>query len=288
MPRSMTGFARIETQHAWGHLICEIRSVNHRYLEPNFRLSESLRSLEPYLRDNLRKRLGRGKVDLVLALKMDEGQAKTSDFDAELAKSIIAMAAQVGGMATQSAPLNPLEVLQWPGVMKAQELDQKELETQAKETFAKTVNELIANREREGNELAAFIEQRLQGVEETVELLRPRIPELLAAQEEKLRSKLQALKMEVDEDRLTQELVYLAQKADVAEELDRLEAHVVEVRLALKQKDPVGRRLDFLMQELNREANTLSSKSNASDTTLSAVDLKVMIEQMREQVQNIE
>lgn len=288
MPRSMTGFARIETQHAWGHLICEIRSVNHRYLEPNFRLSESLRSLEPYLRDNLRKRLGRGKVDLVLALKMDEGQAKASEFDSELAKSIIAMAEQVGGMATQSAPLNPLEVLQWPGVMKAQELDQKELEAQAKDTFAKTVNELIANREREGNELAAFIEQRLQGVEETVELLRPRIPELLAAQEEKLRSKLQALKMEVDEDRLTQELVYLAQKADVAEELDRLEAHVVEVRLALKQKDPVGRRLDFLMQELNREANTLSSKSNASDTTLSAVDLKVMIEQMREQVQNIE
>lgn len=288
MPRSMTGFARQEAQHTWGHVICELRSVNHRYLEPSLKMSDALRSLEPYVRDTLRKRLGRGKVEVVLAFKVDESQGLSTDFNQELAQAVVAMAEQVSQLSANSAPLNSLEVLRWPGVLQARELDQSELETAARDLFAETLEQLVANREREGAELAQFIEQRLVGIAENVAEVNARLPELMAQQQAKLRARLETLAAEIDQDRLTQELVYMAQKADVAEELDRLQAHLVEVRRTLKLKEPVGRRLDFLMQELNREANTLSSKSTASDTTQSAVDLKVMIEQMREQVQNIE
>lgn len=288
MPRSMTGFARQEAQHTWGHVICELRSVNHRYLEPSLKMSDALRSLEPYVRDTLRKRLGRGKVEVVLAFKVDESQGLSTDFNQELAQAVVAMAEQVSQLSANSAPLNSLEVLRWPGVLQARELDQSELETAARDLFGETLEQLVANREREGAELAQFIEQRLVGIAENVAEVNARLPELMAQQQAKLRARLETLAAEIDQDRLTQELVYMAQKADVAEELDRLQAHLVEVRRTLKLKEPVGRRLDFLMQELNREANTLSSKSTASDTTQSAVDLKVMIEQMREQVQNIE
>lgn len=288
MPRSMTGFARQEAQHTWGHLICEVRSVNHRYLEPSLRMSDALRGLEPYVRDALRKKLGRGKVEVVLAFKVDESKGLGADFNQELAQSVVAMAERVSQLSHNAAPLNALEILRWPGVLQTRELDQTELENAARELFDETLEHLIANREREGAELANFIEQRLVGIAENVASVSARLPELMAQQQDKLKARLEALTVEVDSDRLTQELVYLAQKADVAEELDRLQAHLVEVRRTLKLKEPIGRRLDFLMQELNREANTLSSKSTASDTTQSAVDLKVLIEQMREQVQNIE
>lgn len=288
MPRSMTGFARQETQYPWGHLICEIRTVNHRYLEPGLRLSDALRSLEPALREHLRNQLGRGKVDLVLAFKPDENSGLTTDFNLTLARDLVRMVEQVNQLAADPAPVNALEVLRWPGVLKARELDQEILEKEALALFEKTLNQLLENRSREGAELANLIEQRLRAIAEQVIEVKVRLPELAAQQQEKLRIRLDALKTEVDEDRLAQELVYLAQKSDVAEELDRLEAHITEVRRTLKQKEPVGRRLDFLMQELNREANTLSSKSTTSGNTQSAVDMKVLIEQMREQVQNIE
>lgn len=288
MPRSMTGFARQEAQHTWGHVICEVRSVNHRYLEPSLRMSDALRGLEPHVRDALRKKLGRGKVEVVLAFKVDESKGLGTDFNKDLAQAVVAMAEQVGQLSKNVAPLNPLEVLRWPGVLQSRELDQSELEDAARMLFSQTLDQLIANREREGTELASFIEQRLTGIAGHVSDVSARLPELMTQQQEKLRARLEALAVDVDQDRLTQELVYLAQKADVAEELDRLQAHLVEVRRTLKLKEPIGRRLDFLMQELNREANTLSSKSTASDTTQSAVDLKVLIEQMREQVQNIE
>jgi uncharacterized protein (TIGR00255 family) len=288
MPRSMTGFARQEAQHTWGHLICEVRSVNHRYLEPSLKMSDSLRSLEPDVRDALRKRLGRGKVDVVLVFKVDDSKGLSTDFNQELAQALVSMAIQVGALAGNPAPLNALDILRWPGVMQTRELDQVELEEAARRLFSETLNQLIANREREGAELVSFIEQRLVNIAENVASVSARLPELMAQQQEKLRARLDALAVDVDQERLAQELVYLAQKSDVAEELDRLQAHLVEVRRTLKLDEPIGRRLDFLMQELNREANTLSSKSIASDTTQSAVDLKVLIEQMREQVQNIE
>lgn len=284
----MTGFARLEAQHPWGHLICEIRTVNHRYLEPVLRLSDALRSLEPGLREQLRNQLGRGKVDVVLAFKPDESSGLSTDFNADLASDLVRMIEQVNQLAANPAPINALEILRWPGVLKARELDQGLLENEALSLFTTTLKQLLENRTREGMELANLIEQRLQAIATQVIDVRTRLPELAAQQQEKLRSRLEALKADVDEDRLAQELVYLAQKSDVAEELDRLEAHIVEVRRTLKQKEPVGRRLDFLMQELNREANTLSSKSTTSSNTQSAVDMKVLIEQMREQVQNIE
>lgn len=288
MPRSMTGFARQEVQQPWGQLICEIRSVNHRYLEPSLRLSESLRAMEPQLRENLRKGLGRGKVELVLAFKADDSTGLSTDYNQATAQALIQMAESVQGLMQNPAPINALDILRWPGVMQARELDQAELEAAASSLFKETLKSLIDNRAREGSELANLIEQRLLAISEQVKVVRANLPELQSLQEEKIRTKLDALDMEIDQERLAQELVYLAQKSDVAEELDRLEAHINEVRLTLKQNEPIGRRLDFLMQELNREANTLGSKSTASSTTQAAVDIKVYIEQMREQVQNIE
>jgi uncharacterized protein (TIGR00255 family) len=288
MPHSMTGFARLETQYPWGHLICEVRTVNHRYLEPGLRLSDALRSLEPGLRDRLRSQLGRGKVDVVLAFKPDETAGLSTDFNHDLARDLVRMVEQVNQLAANPAPVNALEILRWPGVLKARELDQELLEQEAMSLFDRTLQQLLDNRAREGAELANLIEQRLQAIAAQVVEVRKRLPELAAQQQEKIRARLEVLNADIDEDRLAQELVYLAQKSDVAEELDRLSAHIVEVRRTLQQKEPVGRRLDFLMQELNREANTLSSKSTASSNTQAAVDMKVLIEQMREQVQNIE
>lgn len=246
MPRSMTGFARLEAQHPWGHLICEIRTVNHRYLETGLRLSDALRSLEPGLREQLRNQLGRGKVDLVLAFKPDESNGLSTDFDVDLARDLVRMVEQVNQLATNPAPINAVEILRWPGVLKARELDQELLEKEARGLFDKALQQLLENRAREGAELASLIEQRLQAIAAQVVEVRARLPELAAQQHEKLRSRLETLKTEVDEDRLAQELVYLAQKSDVAEELDRLEAHITEVRRTLKQREPVGRRLDFV------------------------------------------
>lgn len=288
MPRSMTGFARTEKQFPWGQLICEVRSVNHRYLEPSFRLSEVFRSLEARLRETLRKKVGRGKVEAVLALKLDDSQDSVGDFNRDTAEALIKLAREISDSVAKPAPINPLEILRWPGVLKAKELDSGTLEAEGMKLFQETINNMIANREREGAELSQLLQQRLQGIQTEVAKLREQLPTLLQAQEEKIRTKLEALQVEVDEDRLSQELVYLAQKSDVAEELDRLDAHVVEAGHILKQKEPIGRRLDFLMQEFNREANTLSSKSISKDCTQSAVEIKVLIEQMREQVQNIE
>ncbi len=289
MPRSMTGYARQETQHPWGQLICEVRSVNHRYLEPTFRLSDSFKKIETQLRDNLRKRLGRGKVEVVVAMKTEDTASVAMQINLPLARNLLEMADQINALCKTAAPVDSFDILKWPGVLIAQELDHAMLEQEALAQFDATLTAMIEAREREGQELSALIEQRLQGIATEVDKVRARYPEVLAAQETKLRARLEALQVEVDKDRLTQELVYLAQKSDIAEELDRLEAHITEVRRTLKQKkEPIGRRLDFLMQELNREANTLSSKAIASDITQSSIEVKVLIEQMREQVQNIE
>jgi len=288
MPRSMTGFARQEFQHPWGVLSCEIRSVNHRYLEPSFRLPETLRSLEPILRDLLRKNLSRGKVEVAFSLKTDLAEDARLGLNEKLADQIVELAQLVQDKLTDPAKLNPIDILRWPAVIKTAEIEADVLTQAGTDLFEKTLEELIANRVREGSELAQMIEKRLVNIGEQVEFVREKMPQLLEAHQQKLRAKLETLKVDVDEERFSQEAVYIAQKVDIAEEVDRLEAHLSEVRHTLKQKGPIGRRLDFLMQELNREANTLSSKSIATDTTQSSVDIKVFIEQMREQVQNIE
>lgn len=288
MPRSMTGFARQEIQHSWGSLACEVRSVNHRYLEPWLRLPENLRTLEPELREILKRALSRGKVEIGFQLNLDTQQDADLGVNESLASALIASAEIVSKKLENPAAINPMEVLKWPGVIQSKEIDIELVQQEALSLFNKALEQLMANRQREGEELANFIEQRLHNIAEHVKTVRTLAPELQKQFQEKLRSKLEALKVEVDEERFHQEVAYMAQKSDIAEELDRLDAHLAEVRHTLKQKEPVGRRLDFLMQELNREANTLSSKSITSETSQIAVDLKVFIEQMREQVQNIE
>lgn len=288
MPLSMTGFARTEAQHPWGNLTCEVRSVNHRYLEMSLKLPETIRSIETDLRNTLRKQLSRGKVEVAFYLKTEQNNNAELVLNATMAKTISDLASEISQQLNNVAPINPIDILQWPGVLQNGDTEPAVIQKEAQALFATTLKQLIANRQREGEELKQFIEQRLAGIDNHVIAVRKILPEILAQHQAKLEEKLATLKVEIDQDRLAQELVYIAQKSDVAEELDRLDAHLNEVRHALAQKGPIGRRLDFLMQELNRETNTLSSKSIASDTTQTAVDLKVLIEQMREQIQNLE
>lgn len=289
MPRSMTGFARREAKLPWGTLVWEIRSVNHRYLEPSFRLPEDFREIEPHLRDAMRKALQRGKVEASLNVQWE--QEGESDLGINLPKiaQLTKAAQQINGLlGAIAAPVNALDILRWPGVIQKQELDREQMHKAALELFDLALEGLIEHRSREGAELQQLIINRLDNVSAQVVNVRALMPDILAAQREKLQTKLAALQVELDPERLEQEIVLLAQKADVDEELDRLDTHVIEVKRSLKQTDSLGRRLDFLMQELNREANTLSSKSIVSETTQAAVELKVLIEQMREQIQNIE
>lgn len=287
MTHSMTGFARNQETFTWAQLTWEIRSINHRYLEPHFRLPETLRLLEPNLREILRNKIARGKVEVSLQVQKTTAQ-QTINIDENLAKEVIQAAETINHQLSKPATINPMQILQWPGVIQESEIDPEQAKANALSSFSTAVDDLIQQRAREGKELKNHITNRLDQVNALVEKTRLVLPELKQNQRSKLLEKLSVLEVEVDQDRLEQELVYLAQKSDVDEELDRLETHANEVKNCLNQKKPVGRRLDFLMQELNREANTLSSKATVSDTTQTAVELKVLIEQMREQVQNIE
>ena len=289
MPRSMTGFARREAKLSWGTVVWEIRSVNHRYLEPSFRLPEDFREIEPHLRDVLRKALQRGKVEAALNIHWEHEAEAELGINLSRVNQLAKAAQQISGLLGAAvAPINALDILKYPGVIQKHELDREAIQAEVLTLFDAALNSLIEHRTREGNELEQLILQRLDAVSAHVVKVRARMPEILSAQREKLQNKLAALQIDLDPERLEQEIVLLAQKADVDEELDRLDTHVIEVKRSLKQTDSLGRRLDFLMQELNREANTLSSKSIVSDTTQAAVELKVLIEQMREQVQNIE
>lgn len=288
MPLSMTGFARREVQLPWGTLSCEVRSVNHRYLEPSFRMPEVLRRVEPALRETLRKKLSRGKIEINIFLKTDTAEQSETALNNTYCEQVLTLAQQISEKLESPAPINPLEVLRWPGVIQNAEIPPDVLASATESLFVETLGQLIENRQREGDELIKLIEQRLESIKECVAHVRAALPELLSQYQEKLVAKLETLSVDVEPERLAQEMVFIAQKADVAEELDRLETHVIEVARTLKKREPIGRRLDFLMQELNREANTLSSKSISSNTTQVAVDLKVFIEQIREQIQNIE
>ncbi len=284
---SMTAFARAEQAADFGTLKVELRSVNQRYLEPTFRLPEPLRALEPPLRDALRQRLARGKVECTLKLDAaDAGHAPAvnTDYLAELAAALEIVQREVPGTAAPTA----LDLLNQPGVMDSGHRDSEAIFNAARTLFARALDELLDARAREGEKLAELIRQRLDGVSREVAKVREWLPRIQQAQRDKLLERLDAARTELEPQRLEAELVLVAQKSDVAEELDRLDAHVEEVRRQLAQPGSKGRRLDFLMQELNREANTLSSKSLVAETTRSAVELKVLIEQMREQVQNIE
>ncbi|UQY37044.1 YicC family protein [Pseudomonas fulva] len=287
MIHSMTAFARTEQAGANGTLSWELRSVNHRYLEPHLRLPEAFRDLEGAVREALRQGLSRGKVECTLRL-IEDSAGKPLQVDRDKATQLITAAESVAALIKQPAPLNPLEVLAWPGVLVADSSDPQALNKAALELFAGALAELKSGRSREGAELAKLLNERLDSMLEEVAALRELVPQMLEAQRQKIIERCREMQAELDPQRLEQELVMLAQKSDVAEELDRLSTHVTEVRRVLKAGGAAGRRLDFLMQELNREANTLGSKAFDPRSTQAAVNLKVLIEQMREQVQNIE
>jgi uncharacterized protein (TIGR00255 family) len=288
MIRSMTAFARAEVRGDFGLIACEIRSVNHRYLEPGFRLPEALRDIEFPLRERLRQALTRGKVDVLYRYEAAEGESGTLALDKALAAQYVNAAEEVDRLARHPAPLNAADILRLPGVIKSREVDATFLQSEALKLFELALEQFLAMRAREGTELARLIEERLTAMVAETEKVRVRMPVIMAYYRERLLSRLAEIRGELNSERLEQEMVLFAQKIDVTEEMDRLGTHVAEIRRVLKEAGAVGRRLDFLMQELNREANTLGSKSVSADSSLSSVELKVLIEQMREQVQNIE
>jgi uncharacterized protein (TIGR00255 family) len=284
----MTSFARKEVRGDWGTLTCEIRTVNHRYLEPSFRLPEAFRELENRFREALRKGVKRGKVDISMRLQAAEETTQSFEISDEMARAVNEAANHINRMLDNPAHISALDILRWPGVLSVPEQDYGAARSEAVDLFAETVKELVEVRQREGERLRPLFDDRLDTMASLVGEVRQKMPQLIEAQEKQLRERFEKARVELDPDRIAQEMVMLAQKSDVAEELDRLDAHIGEVRDTLQTEEPIGRRLDFLMQELNREANTLSSKSIDAGVTRAAVDLKVLIEQMREQVQNIE
>ena len=291
MALSMTAYARCDQDTQWGNLVWELRSVNHRYLEVAVRLPEELRALEPQVRERLGKRLGRGKVDGILRFQPQESLAELAPDEALVSKLIgvgrkLECIAQDNGGVVQ--PLRVIDVLRWPGALRGAGLDTETLGNESLRLLERTVGEMLATRAREGAHLAGVIRQKLDTMERILETVRSWLPEVIQKYRERLIGRLADLRKELDASRIEQEIVLFAQRIDVDEELDRISAHLTEARRVLDQEGQIGRRLDFLMQEFNREANTLGSKAADTRLTNAAVDLKVLIEQMREQVQNIE
>ena len=287
MPRSMTAYARITEDNSWGSITCELRSVNHRFLDVGFRMPDILRESETNLREMARKKLTRGKVDCSLQIAFNHSNAG-STLDLDVAQAHIEIAQVIANKLSDAAPISAVDIMKLPGVIKDASIDPREVNKACQLAFDIALDQMLEGREREGIKLAAMVEQRLVGIESQIVIVRENLPEILNQQKVRLSEKLGELKEQMDEQRLEQEMVIIANRADVDEELDRLEAHISEIRLALKSTESIGRRLDFLMQELNREANTLGSKSISNITTQVSVELKVLIEQMREQIQNIE
>jgi uncharacterized protein (TIGR00255 family) len=287
MIRSMTGFARRERQLPFGMLAWELRTVNHRFLEIGMRLPEELRPAESELRQAVGAAVRRGKVDCTLHFRPSVA-AVSLDVDERLLAAVTQRAAQAAGLAGPAARIDVMDLLRWPGVVRDASRDPAPIVEAAQGLLHETLVELARFRDSEGGRLQEALEQRCAGLLELSARVEARLPEIHARLRSRLAERIAQLVAEVDQERLEQELAILAQRIDVDEEIDRLRGHVVEVRKAFEGREPAGRRLDFLMQELNREANTLSSKSQDIETTRAAVDMKVLIEQMREQVQNIE
>ena len=289
MIRSMTGFARHERQGPWGLLSCELRSVNHRYLELSLRLPDDLRCLEGDARTLLATNLRRGKVEAGVYLRSATADTAALELNRSLVVELRQRAAEVAELlGGTTAAISAFDVLRWPGVVRETDRDLAPVATEAMALLADTVAELNESRAREGARLRDTLRQRCDALRARVATVRARLPEVRGRIQSRTAERAAQLGVSLDSDRLEQEIALLACKMDVEEELDRLGSHITEILQVFDSKEPAGRRLDFLMQELNREANTLSSKSQDVETTRAAVDIKVLIEQMREQVQNIE
>ncbi|RLV58932.1 YicC family protein [Parashewanella curva] len=287
MIQSMTAYARIEHKADWGNASWEIRSVNQRYLETYLRLPDHFRSLEPVLRDKLRKRLNRGKVEVNLRNEFADASSNEIKLNQALASQLLDVANELKNQAGQGE-LNLVELMKWPGLLSSDEQDIEAIGKELLSAFDSAIDQFIEARSREGDAIKTMLETRLQGIEAQVAIVREHMPQVMQWQREKLQTRLDEIQGELDPARIEQEMVLLAQKQDVAEEMDRLDAHVAETRRILKKGGAQGRRLDFMMQEFNRESNTLASKSISTEVTAAAVELKVLIEQMREQIQNVE
>lgn len=288
MLSSMTGFAHSESSGEFGTLICELRAVNHRYLEISVRLPDELRSLEAGIRERLQAGINRGKLECSLRWRRSGQTAEGPQVNEEFAKQLIAKISEVEHWMHNAARFTVMDLLHWPGVVVEPEQDMTALSTSVMDLVKQTLDELRQARHREGQHIQGLLRSRLEQVQVQVGFVRQRRPQVVQSLQDKLRGRIAELDLDCDPGRLEQELVMQAQRLDVAEELDRLDGHCKEMLRILGTDEPMGRRLDFLMQEFNREANTLSAKSHDLETTQAAVELKVLIEQMREQIQNLE
>ena len=284
----MTGFARQSAESDAGTLTWELRAVNHRYLDVQFRLPEELRPKEQAFKQQVSTVLKRGKVECSLHLRRAFDQQAEMQINADLVQLIGTRVTEIRKTLPDTSPLNPVDILRWPGVIAEAEIDAEPLQQEAVELLDHALQAMTDMRASEGERIAAMLESRCEEIAALAASVRERLPEVLAVAHAKQKERIERIDVAADPARLEVELALIAQKLDVDEELDRLDSHVVEIREVLKSDEPVGRRLDFLMQELNREANTLGSKSVDAETTKAAVELKVLIEQMREQIQNVE
>ena len=288
MLRSMTAYARATREDDWGQAAWELRGVNNRYLDVTFRMPEELRPLETRLRELIGERLGRGKLECSLRLSLATQEGRGIVVDEALARQLADAAAGIADAAPDAGPATVGDLLRWPGVIRQTPPDPTLVEAPVLALLDEALDDFIATRQREGSRIADLVLARSDEIETIVARVRERQPALVERARERLRERLSEVMEKLDSDRVEQEIVIFATKLDVTEEMDRLDAHVAEVRRVIGQDTPVGRRLDFLMQELNREANTLGSKSTDTETTRASVDLKVLIEQIREQIQNVE
>lgn len=284
----MTAFARKEKKNEWGQAVCEVRSVNHRYLEIILSLPETFSHLEPLIRKQIQNRLQRGRIEVKLRLKSFMGKSMPIEIDEELAQSLISAHKKIGRLAHTHTPLNPGELLRWPQLLRFPELNIEVIQPELLTLFSDTLDALCKVRRIEGKAIFELLNQRIMKLVNHLQPIQTQLPQILNLQREKLLTRLNEIKTHLDANRLEQEMLLFAQKTDIAEELDRLQIHLHEFKNVLLKKQAQGKQLDFLLQELNREANTLASKSLNAELTLSAVNIKVLIEEMREQVQNIE
>jgi uncharacterized protein (TIGR00255 family) len=285
---SMTAYAQLITDSPWGNLCWEMRSVNNRYLELYFKLPEEVRELEYGLREIARQAIGRGKLECLLKLENKRLEEPEIKLNMHATRNIIAACNKISETLTNSATLSAIDILKWPGVIESNTAAQTELHLAIKKSFSEALNKLKDARQTEGSELAKIINTKLATMLQHIQQVQQQLPTILIQQKERLAAKIADMNLTLDENRLEQELVYILQKADIAEEIDRLLIHVAECKRVCATDNMVGRKLDFLLQEMNREANTLASKSVATLTSMVAIELKVLIEQIREQVQNLE
>lgn len=288
MIHSMTAYGRVENSEGQNSISCEIRSVNHRYSEISIRLPEELRPLEQKIRDHISGKIKRGKIECNIRIEKHNAYDEALSINQDLLKNIIEASKRINSDLSTSAPLDSLDLLRWPGVLEKSTLDVKEIDKLLFPLVNEAIDIVIDTRQREGEKIKKMLTDRCTKIKEIINNVQKQIPDILKNYRKKLTQRVQEISDEIDNDRLEQELLFLSQKADIEEEIDRLGAHVDEVVRVIDRKEPVGRRLDFLMQEMNRESNTLGSKSNHIYTSNASVELKVVIEQMREQIQNIE